>query len=112
MSLGWVEQADAATAEEALYDLPPLGAGPGFVSFLHMTDCHAQLMPLHFREPSVNLGVGSANNPAVNAVTSSFSSAASSQVYFSAMLPNKYFMRITTVGTISAGTPVLQSCPL
>ena len=49
---------DASTAEQALYDLPPLGRGAGFVSFLHMTDCHAQLRPVHFREPSVNLGVG------------------------------------------------------
>ena len=57
MALGRHEQADAATAEEALYELPPLGRGSGFVSFLHMTDCHAQLMPIHFREPSVNLGV-------------------------------------------------------
>jgi sulfur-oxidizing protein SoxB len=24
-----------------------------------MTDCHAQLKPIHFREPSVNLGLGS-----------------------------------------------------
>ena len=31
----------------------------GNVSFLHMTDCHAQLKPIHFREPSVNLGIGS-----------------------------------------------------
>ena len=58
MALGRHEQADATTAEQALYDLPPLGRGAGFVSFLHMTDCHAQLMPLHFREPSVNLGLG------------------------------------------------------
>ncbi len=28
----------------------------GNARFLHMTDCHAQLMPVHFREPSVNLG--------------------------------------------------------
>ena len=59
MALGRHAQADAAQAEAALYDLPPLGSGPGFVSFLHMTDCHAQLMPIHFREPSVNLGAGS-----------------------------------------------------
>jgi sulfur-oxidizing protein SoxB len=59
MALSRHEEADAATAEAALYDLPPLGRGPGFVSFLHMTDCHAQLKPIHFREPSVNLGVGS-----------------------------------------------------
>ena len=46
--------ADAATAQAGLYDLPPFGN----VSLLHMTDCHAQLMPSHFREPSVNLGLG------------------------------------------------------
>ncbi len=39
--------------------MPPLGGGAGFVSFLHMTDCHAQLKPILFREPSVNLGIGS-----------------------------------------------------
>ncbi|MFM1854979.1 MAG: thiosulfohydrolase SoxB [Pseudomonadota bacterium] len=59
MGLARHADADAATAEEALYDVPPLGQGPGHVSFLHMTDCHAQLKPIHFREPSVNLGIGS-----------------------------------------------------
>jgi len=59
MGLARYENADAATAEKGLYDLPPLGKGEGFVSFLHMTDCHAQLKPIHFREPSVNLGLGS-----------------------------------------------------
>jgi sulfur-oxidizing protein SoxB len=58
MNLAAHEDADAARAEDALYDLPPLGTGPGFVSLLHMTDCHAQLKPIRFREPSVNLGVG------------------------------------------------------
>jgi S-sulfosulfanyl-L-cysteine sulfohydrolase len=58
MALARHENADAQAAEEALYDLPPLGRGSGFVSFLHLTDCHAQLKPIHFREPSVNLGVG------------------------------------------------------
>ena len=32
----------------------------GNVHFLHFTDCHAQLLPIYFREPSVNLGVGAA----------------------------------------------------
>lgn len=40
------------------YDAPPPFKGPGAVSLLHMTDCHAQLLPIHFREPSVNLGFG------------------------------------------------------
>ncbi len=54
MALARYADADAATAESGLYELPPFGN----VSLLHMTDCHAQLKPSHFREPSVNLGVG------------------------------------------------------
>lgn len=46
--------ARAEKAAEALYDMPKFGN----VSLLHMTDCHAQLLPIHFREPNVNLGVG------------------------------------------------------
>ncbi|MGD9803480.1 MAG: thiosulfohydrolase SoxB [Hyphomicrobiaceae bacterium] len=30
----------------------------GQLTLLHMTDCHAQLKPLYYREPSVNIGVG------------------------------------------------------
>jgi sulfur-oxidizing protein SoxB len=45
-----------AGASERLYEQPPFGN----VSFLHFTDCHAQLLPVHFREPSVNIGVGAA----------------------------------------------------
>jgi S-sulfosulfanyl-L-cysteine sulfohydrolase len=55
MGLGRWADADAATAQRGLYDIAPFGN----VSFLHMTDCHAQLKPIHFREPSVNLGLGS-----------------------------------------------------
>ncbi len=43
-------------AGERLYDLPQFGN----VSFMHFTDCHAQLMPIYFREPSVNLGLSDA----------------------------------------------------
>ncbi|MFQ5644409.1 MAG: thiosulfohydrolase SoxB [Thiogranum sp.] len=37
------------------YELAPFGN----VSVMHFTDCHAQLTPIYFREPSINLGVGS-----------------------------------------------------
>ena len=44
-----------ASAKEAenLYNVPKTGN----VHLLHMTDCHAQLLPIYFREPNVNLGV-------------------------------------------------------
>jgi sulfur-oxidizing protein SoxB len=47
---------DAQAAAE-LYDLPTFGN----VSLLHITDAHAQLLPVYFREPSVNIGVAEAD---------------------------------------------------
>jgi len=44
----------AAAKAGNLYDLPRFGN----VSLMHYTDCHAQLLPIYFREPSINLGVG------------------------------------------------------
>ena len=29
--------------------------------FCHLTDCHAQLLPVHFREPDTNISAGSGN---------------------------------------------------
>ena len=43
----------AQTTAKKFYDLPKFGN----VHFLHFTDCHAQLMPIYFREPNVNLGI-------------------------------------------------------
>lgn len=56
--------AAAPGAGERLYDVPTFGN----VSFLHFTDCHAQLTPVHFREPSVNLGVADARGKAPHLV--------------------------------------------
>jgi S-sulfosulfanyl-L-cysteine sulfohydrolase len=45
----------ARSAETAgVYDLERFGNA----RILHMTDTHAQLQPMYFREPSVNLGIG------------------------------------------------------
>ncbi len=46
----------AAPSADKLYDLPRYGN----VHLMHFTDCHAQLLPVYFREPSVNIGVGEA----------------------------------------------------
>jgi len=34
----------------------------GEITILHLTDCHAQLLPMYYREPAVNLGVGDGKN--------------------------------------------------
>ena len=53
LSLGsGTSRAQAATT---LYDLPKFGN----VHLMHFTDCHAQLKPIYFREPNVNLGFDS-----------------------------------------------------
>ena len=46
----------AAQKGDALYELPRFGN----VHLLHFTDSHAQLLPVWFREPSVNIGFGAA----------------------------------------------------
>lgn len=57
--MGLSHSASAAEkAADAFYDMPSFGN----VHFLHFTDCHAQLLPVYFREPSVNLGVVGAKN--------------------------------------------------
>lgn len=46
------------------YNIPAFGQ----VSFLHMTDCHAQLLPIYFREPNINIGIGGATGKAPHLV--------------------------------------------
>jgi sulfur-oxidizing protein SoxB len=52
------------TAADRFFDLPRFGN----VHLLHFTDCHAQLLPVWFREPNVNLGVGAAAGKAPHLV--------------------------------------------
>ena len=57
---GFALDASAAQVSDGmapLYHLDPLPAS-GRVTLMHMTDCHAQLTPIRFREPNVNLGIG------------------------------------------------------
>ena len=46
----------AGSSADRLYQVPKFGN----VHLLHFTDCHAQLLPMYFREPSMNLGIGAA----------------------------------------------------
>jgi S-sulfosulfanyl-L-cysteine sulfohydrolase len=48
----------AGSGDPGFYDVPRFGNVP----LLHFTDCHAQLLPVYFREPSVNIGVGPQKN--------------------------------------------------
>ncbi|MDN5925535.1 MAG: thiosulfohydrolase SoxB [Hyphomicrobiales bacterium] len=51
----WSRAAAAQALKESdLLDFEPMGN----VTLVHITDIHAQLMPVYFREPSTNLGVG------------------------------------------------------
>jgi S-sulfosulfanyl-L-cysteine sulfohydrolase len=47
----------SAAEAKRLYDVPRRGN----VHLLHFTDCHAQLMPIYFREPNINIGVAGMN---------------------------------------------------
>ncbi len=65
MALGGCAGIEAPSRKSsALYDAPRFGN----VHFLHFTDCHAQLMPIYFREPNVNLGLGIARGRAPHLV--------------------------------------------
>lgn len=51
---GVVPRVARAADDESIYDVESFGN----VRVLHLTDTHAQLSPVFFREPSVNLGIG------------------------------------------------------
>ena len=51
---GVIPRVSRAVEGDELYDIGKFGNA----RVLHMTDTHAQLEPVYFREPSVNLGIG------------------------------------------------------
>ena len=53
---GGANNAATSKATADIYNIPPKGK----VRLLHITDTHAQLNPIYFREPNVNLGTGPA----------------------------------------------------
>ncbi len=64
LAIAGMASAPAACAVRGRPDETGLYAPTSFgqVRLLHFTDCHAQLLPVYFREPNVNLGVGEARN--------------------------------------------------
>ena len=60
--------AQARLTQDQLLAFEPVGN----VTLIHITDIHAQLVPLHFREPSVNLGVGDAKGKPPHLVGADF----------------------------------------
>ncbi len=51
-------------APSDLYEVPQFGN----LTLMHITDTHAQLNPIYFREPNVNLGIGAAQGKAPHLV--------------------------------------------
>ena len=49
--------ASSKISQDELLDFAPVGQ----VTLLNFTDCHAQLVPLYYREPSINIGIGDVN---------------------------------------------------
>jgi sulfur-oxidizing protein SoxB len=54
----------ADSPRDDLYDIPHYGN----VRLLHLTDTHAQLLPVYYREPNVNVGVGASRGRAPHLV--------------------------------------------
>ncbi|HHE31328.1 MAG TPA: thiosulfohydrolase SoxB [Chlorobaculum parvum] len=58
----------AQSGSSDLYDFGNFGD----IRLMHMTDTHAQLMPIYYREPSMNLGLGQAFGRPPHLVTEAF----------------------------------------
>lgn len=61
LALASLPGAGAAASKDAAGQLYQLPASDGAATLLHLTDCHAQLLPVHFREPDTNISTGHGN---------------------------------------------------
>jgi len=52
-----LSSASSKISQDELLDFDPVGQ----VTLLNFTDCHAQLVPMYYREPSINIGIGDVN---------------------------------------------------
>lgn len=68
VAAGVLPRPSHAQARDDLYDI----GRSGNVRLLHMTDTHAQISPVYFREPSVNIGIGAAAGRPPHLVGDSF----------------------------------------
>jgi len=88
---------------QTFYDIPKFGN----VSFLHFTDSHAQLLPVYYREPAVNIGLGRSLNKTPHLVGDAFlkeygMKASSAQAYaFTALDYTESAQRFGKVGGFS-----------
>ncbi len=60
--------ASAETRSSDPYEIADFGN----LTLMHFTDCHAQLLPVFFREPSYNIGIGDAKGKAPHLVGDAF----------------------------------------
>ena len=51
---GMAKSSSNSKPANAMYNVPSFGN----VHLMHFTDCHAQLLPIWFREPNINIGIG------------------------------------------------------
>ncbi|GMR19632.1 MAG: thiosulfohydrolase SoxB [Gammaproteobacteria bacterium] len=71
INLSGCDKKQAATPSKGpanLYEVPAFGN----VSFIHFTDCHAQLLPIYFREPNINIGIAGAKGKPPHVVGEAF----------------------------------------
>jgi sulfur-oxidizing protein SoxB len=66
-----IASAGGLLPKSPLAAIPPISTY-GQIRLLHITDCHAQLLPIYYREPNINLGIGAAQGKVPHLVGKKF----------------------------------------